>query len=727
MELLILLLVLGIGFLAGSRWLWPKRTLWWLLQRQSNQRLKLNFRHTNYVYNDRPAVILASHLNLFVAIVVARLSDQRITTPITDIYKYHGLIRKLVSQCGIDLIQPEKIGNWSQKGLLLVTEADYKRVSGFQVPIVPLKVCGTDNVQYNKTPPNTRWLHLSFFEPLDTSLDAAQRSELLANYEVYAWDYYISLMPTIPELWIKQAKRLKGERFVADSTGVELSGIRLLTAVFCMARQLEPQMREQERVGICLPPSAGSAMAVLSVLLHGKTMVNLNYTASPEALKAAIDDAGIHTIITSGKFIEQLKHKGFFLEEVFATANIILLEDVKKQIRRTAMLRNLLRARFQSSQALIKRFCTRVSSDHTAAILFSSGSEGKPKGVELSHKNIIGNIKQSIILMQARADDVVLSILPVFHAFGMTATTLLPLIEGIPMVCHADPTDAHMIGKLAERYKATLLTGTSTFFRLYAKNRQLKARHFASLRLVIAGAEKLAPDVRQAFEKKFRKVILEGYGATELSPVASCNQHDEPGCRKNFVGTVGPSVPGSRFMIIDPETREPLPTGEAGMITQGGVNVMKGYLNNPHKTNKVIFIRDRIRWYITGDKGRLDNNGYLTILDRYSRFAKVGGEMISLGAVEEAVRELVERARDEDYELLAVAIADQRRGEQIVLIYNFDYDPDAFRSKVNASDINNLLKPSKYLKVNEIPKLGSGKTDFASARKKVDKLLEKEQ
>ena len=714
MAVLGLIILICLAFLSGAWWLWPKTTLWWLLQKHTNQRFHPNYHHVNYVPKDEDCVILASDVNLFIAILVSKISCQQVTLSINNVCKYHALIGRLINKSKINIINSEEIAHWSRKGILIVPQDKFEVVSEFNLPIIPLQVCGTQNIKYTETKPVPRWLHLSFYEPLDQKLNDKQRSDLLANYNIYAWEHYVSLMPTIPELCVRQAKRLKNKMLIADSTGVELSGIKFLTAVFSMSKVLEPHMREQERVGICLPPSVGGSMALMCVLLQGKTMVNLNYTASSTALNAAIDEAEIKTIITSGKFIEQLKTKGFFLEEVFSNSNIVLLEDIKQQIDKFTLLSNLVRVKVYRSDRLIRRYVTKVSTNHTAAILFSSGSEGKPKGVELTHKNLIGNIKQGTILMEAKHNDVILSILPIFHAFGLTATALLPLIEGLAMVCHPDPTDGLALGKLVKKYRATLLTGTSTFLRLYTKNRQVKPEMFESLRLVIAGAEKLLPDVRDGFKKKFGKTVLEGYGTTELSPIAACNQLDTPDAKKNKVGTVGTSVPGARFMIIDPSTLEELPIAEEGMITQGGVNVMKGYLNNVAKTREVIFTRNKIRWYQTGDKGCLDEEGYLTILDRYSRFAKLGGEMVSLAAVE---AELIQLFNNEDYEFLAVATPDQKKGEIISLLYNFDMSADELKAKVNATKMNNLLKPNKYFQVDEIPKLGSGKTDFSAAKK----------
>ncbi|WHN65420.1 AMP-binding protein [Cysteiniphilum sp. QT6929] len=722
-----MLIVLGVIILLiivilGSLYIWPNKTLIAVMQLKERQRYMCNFHHVNYVPNFKPAVVISNNVNLFLAVLLQRIARQTVTVVMECQNPPSKLVDYLLKRTSVTIISQSFLTSWNKEGVLLVSQELYADVIKLNNEIIPMQVCGFECIKYTRGRNVPQWLHLSFFEPIGIALTKKELSDLLAEKNIYAWERYISLMPSIPEVWIKQAKARKGKKVIADSTGVELSSERLLVATLALSKLLEPILREQERVGICLPPSVGGAMAMMSGFVLGKTLVNLNYTASKSALDAAISESNIKTIITSGRFIEQLKKKGFFLEEVFSNSKIILLEDMRQQLDKFTLLKTLLHVKLSSAEQLINHYVTRVATDHTAAILFSSGSEGKPKGVVLSHKNILGNVKQSMIILGAKSDDSILSILPIFHAFGLTATTILPLLEGVFMVCHPDPTDAAMLGELADKYKPTILCGTSTFFRIYSKARQLTAEQFSSLNFVVAGAEKLLPEVRAMFEKKFDKIIYEGYGTTELSPVASVNQPNEGDKINNKIGTVGSSVPGGRFMIIDPESKEELPIGEAGMITFGGVNVMEGYLHNPQKTAEVIFKRHRIRWYQTGDKGMLDEEGYLTILDRYSRFAKLGGEMVSLSAVEEEVMSLL-GADNEENEILAVATPDQKKGECISLLYTMAMDASDIKQQVNSAKINNLLKPQNYFQVDAIPKLGSGKTDFSAAKHKVLELL----
>ena len=308
--------------------------------------------------------------------------------------------------------------------------------------------------------------------------------------------------------------------------------------------------------------------------------------------------------------------------------------------------------------------------------------------------------------------------LPPFHAFGLTVTLIMPLIEGIPIVCSPDPTDVLAIARAVARYRATILFGTATFLSLYARNRKVEPILLESLRIVVAGAEKLPAHVRQEFQLKFNKYILEGYGATETTPVASVNIPDavdtndwkiQVGQRE---GSVGLPLPGTSFKIVDPNTREELPLGEDGMICISGNQVMQGYLNDDDKTNEVIFEQDGMRWYMTGDKGHLTNEGFLVIVDRYSRFAKVGGEMVSLGAVEEQARKLLPEETEED--LAAAAVPDARKGEKIIVLVTSDRLEQHLREDMVAAGISPLMIPARVIKVDEIPKLGSGKTDFSA-------------
>jgi acyl-[acyl-carrier-protein]-phospholipid O-acyltransferase/long-chain-fatty-acid--[acyl-carrier-protein] ligase len=279
------------------------------------------------------------------------------------------------------------------------------------------------------------------------------------------------------------------------------------------------------------------------------------------------------------------------------------------------------------------------------------------------------------------------------------------------------------IAKLVSSYKATIMFGTSTFYRLYAKNQKIHPLMFESLRLTISGAEKLREDVRMEFKKRFGKDILEGFGTTETSPVATCNLPDviapdytvQVGQKK---GSVGMAIPGTTIKIVDPETFKELKENEEGMILISGIQVMKGYLNDEEKTSKVLKIINSKIYYITGDKGKIDEDGFLTIVDRYSRFAKLAGEMISLGIIEEKISKLIDLEENNLVDFIITTIEDDKKGEKIILLIshvNEEYI-SLLKEKILNSFENKLMIPSNIKIIDEVPRLGSGKKDFAKAK-----------
>ena len=565
---------------------------------------------------------------------------------------------------------------------------------------------------------NLKDVGVMFGKAMDIHSSAVDVKEQVNKLSIYSWRNYMERLDTLPKTWIVEAKNVGSKLSIADSTGVELSGHKFITSVFLMRNKFKKFLGVRQNVGLIVPTSAGGSIANMATLTLGKTIVNLNYSSGTQSLKYAIRLAGIKQVITSKQFMTKLKAKGFDLEEAMENVELFYLEDIKKSISKVEQLLMFLQAKFLPTSILSSCYIKNVSNNDTAAILYSSGSEGTPKGIELTHQNILGNIKQFINVINPNEQDVMLGTLPIFHSFGLTVTTFAPLIEGIPVICHPDPTDGMGIAKLASKYNATFLFATATFFRLYARNKKIHPLMFEKLRMVIAGAEKLPLEIRKLFKERFGKEIYEGYGATETTPAASCNIHDAivPDTYHvqvgNKIGTVGMALPGSAFMIVDPDSFEPLPIGEDGMILIGGTQVMKGYLGDPEKTASVIKEIDGIRWYISGDKGHLDKDGFLTIVDRYSRFAKVGGEMVSLGLVETEINKLI----DEDSQIAITAIPDDKKGERLVLLLEGKKDLDTLKSEIKNLGLNPLFVPSSYFKVDEVPKLGTGKADFKGAK-----------
>jgi acyl-[acyl-carrier-protein]-phospholipid O-acyltransferase / long-chain-fatty-acid--[acyl-carrier-protein] ligase len=559
---------------------------------------------------------------------------------------------------------------------------------------------------------------VAFGEKLDIDTTPEILKKRICDLSIDSWEHYTSNLTSIGAAFIETAKRNGDELTVADSIAGSLNGNKFLTVVICFSRLIKKHSPEQN-IGLLLPMSSAGCIGNMASIIRGKTVVNLNFTSSREALQLSVKKAEIKSIYTSRKFMEKLAKKGIELNDAFPEAQFLYMEDLKSDISKVTSLRTLMAILISPAWLIKLLYCKKVDINSPAAILFSSGSEGTPKGIMLSHRNIMANLKQISDMLNTQDTDVVMACLPLFHAIGLTATTFMPLVEGIPVVCHPDPTDAVNIAKAIAKYRATVLIGTSTFLRLYTKNRRVHPLMLESLRIVIAGAEKLRPDVREAFKLKFNKDIYEGYGATETTPVASVNIPDALDVnywkvqQGNKLGTVGMPLPGTSYRIVDPDSLEELATGEDGLILIGGSQVMLGYLDDQEKTNEVITVIDDTRWYKTGDKGHLDEDGFLTIVDRYSRFAKLGGEMVSLTAVEETICNALDKP---ELELVAINLPDEKKGEKIILMIAEDIQLEDIKKAMLEAKANPLMIPSDIKVVDEIPKLGSGKTDYKMAK-----------
>jgi acyl-[acyl-carrier-protein]-phospholipid O-acyltransferase/long-chain-fatty-acid--[acyl-carrier-protein] ligase len=356
---------------------------------------------------------------------------------------------------------------------------------------------------------------------------------------------------------------------------------------------------------------------------------------------------------------------------------------------------------------------TKIKPDDVLTVIFTSGSTGEPKGVMLTYRNVSSNVDAVDQVIQLRPGDTMLGILPFFHSFGYTITMWGPLSLDIRAAYHFSPLDAKAIGKIAERVKATILLATPTFLRSYIK--RCTPEEFASLDVVVVGAEKLPMPLAGSFEERFGVRPVEGYGATELSPLVSVNvppsrsHHQEVDAKE---GTVGRPVPGVAAKVVDPDSFEELPQGTAGMLLITGPNVMLGYMNQPKKTEEVI----RDGWYVTGDIARIDADGFIQITGRESRFSKIGGEMVPHIGIEEAIEKIV--GIEDDHELprvVVTAVSDVKKGERIVVVHReLPKPPAEIVAELRAAGLPNLWIPGtdSFMQVEEIPVLGSGKLDL---------------
>ncbi|API86420.1 iglABCD operon regulator MigR [Francisella uliginis] len=663
------------------------------------------------------SIIVANDTSIISVLALKTFLDNQSVTVLGTFDERAKGLEKTMEKIGIDFV--DHISFWDHQGVLLVNKNLISQVEQNDNRFL-MFICGPEMPSF----PKRKNLDRQVFFDISSLQSLRTLNEEMEDLSVKAWEEYLCLLKAPAEIWFRQMLNAKNNLVLTDTTGVSLDGHKFATGAVLMSKKLQEITKQEDNVGICLPTSGGGYLAILALMISAKSIVNLNYTASEEALRHAIKNADIKTIITSKAFVEKLTHKGFFVEEVFSTCKIVYLEDIKAKIKKAEAIKTLLSIKMLPADWLVKKYIKPTKLEDLSFIIFSSGSEGVPKGIAIKQKNLLANVYQSTNVIECKDSDSVAGILPIFHAFGLTIS-LVSLFQGGYIACHPDPTDAKGVANLIRKNKTTVLCATPTFLRIYTKNKSVKKEDFATIRLIVTGAEKLSKEVRSMFEEKFDKVINEGYGTTELSPVAAVNR---PSKSPNKIGTVGLTVPGGQFKIIHPESHEELPNGTEGMIIYRGVNKMDYYLNDPKKTNEVMIEKYGHMWYITGDKGKIDGEGYLTVVDRYSRFAKVAGEMVSLGLLEQKVYDaLREKGYDShqiDFEVLAVATSDTKRGEIISLLYTLeDLEPNDLKDIVRHSGIENLYKPTNYFKVIDIPKLGSGKTDFSKAKKLTNELV----
>ena len=503
---------------------------------------------------------------------------------------------------------------------------------------------------------------------------------------------------------------------IGDSMGADLSYGKALTGSLLLGRALDAQVAGEKNVAVLLPPSAGGALANLALASIGRVPINLNYTASLEAVEHAVASAGTRTIVTSRKFLEALKaDRGF---EPPKGVKLILLEDVGAAIPRWKKTTLFLLLKVLPASWSERLFLAEASKslDDVATVLFTSGSSALPKGVVLTHANVLANIEMVREILPWAKQDAMLGVLPFFHSFGFTVTLWMPLVSGMSAAYHTHPMQAEAIGKLAAKFKPTLLLATPAFLQRYSQ--KIEAAAFMHLRLVIAGAEKLRESVSDEFEAKFGVRPYEGYGATELSPVASAGAPGAGGQKGSKPGSVGRALPGTAVKAVDLATGKPVADGAVGMLMVKGAHVMKGYLDQPAKTAEVL----KDGWYVTGDLGTIDRDGFITITGRLSRFSKLAGEMVSHTAVEEKLQLAAGLA---DMTFVVTGAKDAKRGEKLVVLYaGWDGDVEALLKKMKENGVPNLWLParSEFYKVESIPLLGTGKLDLKAVNDLAAKL-----
>jgi acyl-[acyl-carrier-protein]-phospholipid O-acyltransferase/long-chain-fatty-acid--[acyl-carrier-protein] ligase len=608
-------------------------------------------------------------------------------------------------------------------GLDLPFHRIYRRVlRGTSAPVVPVCLLQRWSTLFEVAAGKLRWkwpqllpypVEVTVGAPLPAGTEAGDARQAVEMLEAAAAVARVPRLRPVHRQFVRTAARHPFRLCMLDSTMPErrLSYARTLAGAMCLARLLRPLLGDAPMVAVWLPSSLGGALVNITLALLGKTSVNLNYTAAPDAIRSALRQCGSRHVLTSHRFLQRLPL------DPGPDTELCHLEDLLPQVG--ALTRALSWLAVVVLPGWVLEYFVLGLGRHRvtdlATIIFSSGSTGEPKGVMLSHGNIAANAESMIQVAAVSPRDRILGVLPFFHSFGYTVTLWTPLQVGASTVYHPDPRAAKEIGELCRTHRSTIYVSTATFLRFCL--RKCDADDFRSLRLLICGAEKLPVSLSEEFAKKFGILPLEGYGCTELAPVTATNLSDLEvnGLWQinNRPGTIGPPIDGIVARVVDPDTRAPRPVGSEGLLLIYGGNVMQGYLGRPDLTREAL----HEGWYVTGDMARLDADGFLTLTGRLSRFAKCGGEMVPLEKIEEVLHEILATT---ERVCAVTCVPDEARGERLVVLYLAQNGVQVrdWCQQLSSRGLPNLWVPAErdFHAVPELPLLGSGKLNLQAVK-----------
>jgi len=545
----------------------------------------------------------------------------------------------------------------------------------------------------------------------ETTVARYRESLLEASERAFASRTFLN--GSLPVALLAGLKKWGGTTTLYDgSDDSELGFGKILGAAIAFSKEIRKATAKQ-RVGILLPPGKGGLVANLAVLFADKIPVNLNFTASHDAVHSAIRQADLDKFITADPFVRKVANFPWP-----PTRDLIFIERtlplIKKKIIKWVILGKLLPTGILGKLLGLGKRC----GDDEAILLFTSGSSGEPKGVPLTHRNLLANVCQFGTPLALEHDAKILGCLPLFHSFGCTVTLWYPVIEGIDLVTYPSPLDPKRLAELISQHNVHLLLATPTFLRGYM--RRIDPELLSPLRLVVTGAEKLPDSLAKAFEKKFGHLPLEGYGLTETSPATNVNlpeaerpSEETPVLTQRRFGSVGHCLPGIAIRLTNPATDEPTTLDQSGIIWLKGGNIFPGYLDRPELTDGILVDG----WLKTGDVGRVDDDGFLYIEGRISRFSKIAGEMVPHETVEAAITKALGLDSEAERKIAVVGVPDEKKGEAIALLSaiasdTLQQETVDLRYKLMDAGIPSLWCPREIIPVDEIPVLASGKLDI---------------
>ncbi|MGI8820025.1 MAG: AMP-binding protein [Chthoniobacterales bacterium] len=688
-------------------------------------------------------LLLPNHITWVDAIVLQLASARRIRFLIDEGYYRHRVLHPFLRLAGCIPISPRRAkegirraaeriqageivclfpeGQLSRSGTLLRLQRGYELIArqadAAVVPVWLDQLWGSI-FSYKGGRFFTKWpraipfpVQVAFGEPLSAEeADIATVREQLLKLGEACYSERPVLREHLARTCLRALKRQPFRTAMIDGLDHStLSRGKLLGVALALAHDLRKRAPEQ-RIGIVLPPGKAGVLANLAVVLAGKIPVNLNFTSARQSIASAQAQAGLETIISARAMAKRL-------DDYPWTPRVLYLDELLPGMKPVILCWWLAGLLMPAAWLARRLHLAKIGDREEAILLFTSGSSGAPKGVALSHRNILGNVSQFAVMLSSRPDELILASLPFFHSFGCTVTLWYPIIEGVKIVTYPSPLEAGKITALVARYRATVMFATPTFLRAYL--RKAERPQLQSVRLVITGAEKLPGDIAAAFEERFGMPVYEGYGLTETSPVISVNLPDpvpkvagisvQPSSR---LGSTGKMAPGIAAEIRDPETDEKRTLHETGMLWVRGPNVFSGYLDDPERTAEVL----REGWFKTGDLGRFDEDGFLYIEGRLSRFSKIGGEMVPHEMIEQKILAALKLDAQAERLIAVMGVPDAAKGEAIVLLTSIEIDAQQLRAALREAEVPNLWVPRTIRRVAQIPVLASGKLDLGRCK-----------